>query len=45
MRVEATRMARPVPASHAEKVSMMIGTAANEGVWLSIDHIVRPTNI
>lgn len=38
-------MARPVPASHAEKVSMMIGTVVNEGVWLSIDHIVRPTNI
>lgn len=45
MRVEATRIARPVPASHAEKVSMMIGTIVNEGVWFSMGHIVRPTNI
>lgn len=45
MRVEATRMARPVLASHAEKVSTMMGTVVNEGVWLSMGHIVRPTNI
>ncbi len=28
-------MARPVPASHAEKASIRIGTRANDGVWFS----------
>lgn len=45
MRVEATRIAKPVPASHAENVSTRIGTMVNEETWFSMDHIDRPTNI
>lgn len=45
VRVEATRIAKPVPASHAEKVNMRIGTIINDGAWLSMGHIDRPTNI
>lgn len=39
MRVEATGMARPVPASHAKKVSIIIGTMVNEGFgfrWVTL---------
>lgn len=38
-------MARPVPASHAEKVNIRMGTIMNDGVWLSMGHIDSPTNI
>ena len=38
-------MARPVPASHAEKASIRIGTRVNDGVWFSMDQIERGINI
>lgn len=41
MRVEATSIARPVPASQAEKVSMRIGVRAREVVWFSMGNIDR----
>lgn len=45
MRVEATRSARPVPASQAENVSMRIGMMVEDGVCVWIGHIVRATYI
>ena len=45
VRVEATSMARPVAASHAEKASIRIGTRVKDGVWFSIDHIDRGMNM
>lgn len=45
MRVEATRSASPVPASQAEKVSMMIGRIAWEDVWACTGHMARATYI
>lgn len=41
VRVEATSIASPVPASQAEKVSMRIGARAREGVWFSIGQVDR----
>lgn len=38
-------MARPAPASHAEKASMRMGTRVNDGVWFSMGHIERGMNI
>lgn len=38
-------MARPVPASHAEKASIRIGTRANDGVWFSTGQIERGMNM
>lgn len=38
-------MARPAPASHAEKASMRMGTRVNDGVWFSRGHIERGMNI
>lgn len=43
MRVEATRSASPVPASQAEKVSMMMGRIVWDDVWVWIGHIARAT--
>lgn len=45
VRVEATRRARPVPASQAENVSMKIGKRVAEGVWVCTGHIDRATYI
>lgn len=39
--MEATSIASPVPASHAENVSMRIGVREEEGVWFSIGHVDR----
>ena len=38
-------MARPVPASHAAKASIRIGTRANDGVWFSTGQIERGMNM
>lgn len=45
VRVEATRSARPVPASQAENVSIRIGMMVEDGVCVWIGHIVRATYI
>ena len=39
--MEATSIARPVPASHAENASISTGTMVNDGVWFSIGQIER----
>ena len=38
-------LVRPVPASHAEKASIRIGTRANDGVWFSTGQIERGMNM
>lgn len=43
--MEATSIARPVPASHAEKASIRIGTMVKDGVWFSTDQIERGMNM
>lgn len=39
--MEATSIARPVPASQAEKVSMSIGIKVEDIVWFSMGQIDR----
>lgn len=39
--MEATSIASPVPASHAENVSMRIGIRVDDGDWFSIGHVDR----
>lgn len=41
VRVDATSMASPMPASQAEKASMRMGTRVNEGVWVWIGQVER----
>lgn len=41
VRVEATSMARPVPASQAENVSMNIGIRLKDAAWFSMGQIDR----
>lgn len=41
VRVDATSMARPVPASHAEKVSISTGASVNDDIWFSTDQVER----
>lgn len=48
MRVVATSMARPVPASQAENVSMSTGIRVDEAIWFStgqIDRVMYMDNI
>lgn len=41
VRVEATSIARPAPASQAEKASMMIGIRVGDVAWFSIGQMDR----
>lgn len=41
VRVDATSMARPVPASHAENASISTGAMENEVVWFSTGQMER----
>lgn len=45
VRVEATSRAKPVPASQAENVSMMIGRMVEDGDCIWIGHMARATYI
>lgn len=41
MREEATSIARPVPASQAEKVSISSGIREDDVIWFSTGHVDR----
>lgn len=45
VRVEATSIARPVLASHAENANIRMGTRVNDGVWFSIGQIDSGINM
>lgn len=45
VRVDATSIANPVPASHAEKASIRMGTRVKDGVEFSIGQRERGMNM